>query len=217
MFVKVNEINIHYEVFGEGKPIILLHGNGECYKIFDILIEKLKDDYKVYAIDSRCHGKSDNPKEISYDLMCDDVIGFIKELNIEKPILYGFSDGGIIGLLIALKEPDLLSNLIISGANLNPKACSKLDYALGKIIYCITGSKLFRMMLKEPDIKPEELSKITIPVHVLAGEKDIILREHTELIASSIPNSTIEIIPKENHGSYIVHSDKLYKIIEKYL
>ena len=217
MFVKVNGINIHYEVFGEGKPIILLHGNGECYKIFDVLIDKLKANYKVYAIDSRCHGDSDKTKEITYDLMCDDTIGFIKELNIEKPILYGFSDGGIIGLLIAMKEPELLSNLIISGANLNPKACIKIDYILGKIIYCITGSKLFRLMLTEPNIEPEELSKIIIPVHVLAGEKDIIKKEHTELIANSIKNSTHEIIPKENHGSYIVHSDKIYGIIEKYL
>ena len=217
MLVNVNGVNIHYEMYGEGKPIILLHGNGECYKIFDKLIEKLKDNYKVYAIDSRCHGESDNPKEISYDLMCDDTIEFIKALKIEKPIFYGFSDGGIIGILIAMKEPDLLSNLIISGANLNPKACSKFDYLLGKIIYCITGSKLFRMMLKEPNINPEELSKITIPVHVLAGEKDIVLKEHTELIANSIPNSTIEIISGENHGSYIVHSDKLYGILKKYL
>lgn len=116
-----------------------------------------------------------------------------------------------------MKEPDLLSNLIISGANLNPKACVKIDYIIGKIIYFITRSKLFKLMLNEPNIEPIELSKITIPVHVLAGEKDIIKKEHTKLIADSIPNSTLEIIPKESHGSYIVHSDKLYGIIEKYL
>jgi len=217
MFVKVNEINIHYETFGEGKPIILLHGNGECYKIFDILIEKLKSSYKVYAIDSRCHGESDNPKEITYDLMCDDIIKLIKELNIEKPIFYGFSDGGIIGLLIALKEPDLLSNLIISGAQLNPNACKIMDLIITKAMYYLTRKKLFRLMVKEPNIKPEELSKITIPVHVIAGEKDVIKKEHTELISKSIPNSTLEIIPGENHGSYIIHSEKLYGILKKYL
>lgn len=217
MFAKVNGINIHYEEYGEGKPIILLHGNGECYKIFNVLIEKLRSCYKVYAIDSRCHGESDNPKEITYDLMCDDIIQFIKELNIEKPIFYGFSDGGIIGLLIAMKEPDLLSKLIISGAQLNPDAVKTMDLIITKALYYLTGKKLFRLMAKEPNIKPEELSKIKIPVHVLAGEKDVIKKEHTELIANSISNSTLEIIPGENHGSYIIHSEKLYGIMEKYL
>lgn len=107
MEIKVNNINIYYEEYGSGQPIILLHGNQETHEIFDKLINKLKDNYKVYSIDSRCHEKSENPKEISYNLMCDDVIQFMKALNIEKPILYGFSDGGIIGILVAIKEPNL--------------------------------------------------------------------------------------------------------------
>ena len=73
------------------------------------------------------------------------------------------------------------------------------------------------MMLDEPNIQLEDLQKITIPVHVLAGEKDVIKLEHTKLIADNIKNSTIEIIPKENHGSYIIHSDKLYEIMKKYI
>lgn len=217
MFVNVNGIKIHYEVFGEGKPIILLHGNGECYKIFDMLIDKLKDNYKVYALDSRCHGESDNPKEITYDLMCDDTIEFIKKLNIEKPIFYGFSDGGIVGLLIAMKEPELLSNLIISGAQLNPNACITSDLIITKLLYFITRKKLIRLMVKEPNINPEDLTNIEIPVHVIAGENDVIKRSHTELIAKSIPNSTLEIVQGEDHGSYIIHSGKLYDIIKKYL
>ena len=111
MLINVNNININYETYGHGNPIILLHGNPiillhgnqESHEIFDKLIDKLKEDYKVYAIDSRCHGKSEDTKEISYNLMCNDVIQIIKKLNIVKPILYGFSDGGIIGILVAIK------------------------------------------------------------------------------------------------------------------
>lgn len=73
------------------------------------------------------------------------------------------------------------------------------------------------MMLDEPNISMEELQRIIIPVHVLAGEKDVIKLEHTKLIADNIKNSTLEIIPKENHGSYIIHSEKLYEIIKKYV
>ena len=121
MKVKVNDIVLNYDVVGSGYPIILLHGNGENYTIFNKLIDKLKEDYTVYAVDSRCHGESDDTEEVSYNLMAEDIIAFIKELNIENPMLYGFSDGGIVGLLVAIKEPELLSKLIVSGVNINPK------------------------------------------------------------------------------------------------
>ena len=217
MNIKVNDIELYYEKYGRGKPIILIHGNQETHEIFDKLIEKLKSNYEIYAIDSRCHGKSENPKEISYDLMSDDIIQFIKKLNIEKPILYGFSDGGIVGVLVAIKEPDLLSNLIISGANITPDVFTVFDLVLTKLIYFFTKSKYIKMMLDEPNIPIEDLQKITIPVHVLAGEKDVIKLEHTKLIADNIQNSTLEIIKNENHGSYIIHSEKLYEIIKKYI
>lgn len=217
MKILVNNVNLYYEEYGNGQPIILLHGNQETHEIFDKLIDKLKDNYKVYAIDSRCHGKSENPIDISYDLMCDDIIDFIKKLNIEKPILYGFSDGGIVGLLIAIKEPNLLSNLIISGANITPDVLTFFDNMITKLFYFFTRSKYIKMMLDEPNIPLRDLKKINIPVHVLAGEKDVIKYEHIKLIADNISNSTLEIIKNENHGSYIIHSDKLYEIIKKYI
>ena len=217
MEVLVNNVKLYYEEYGVGKPIILLHGNQETHEIFDKLIDRLKTNYKVYAIDSRCHGKSENPVDISYDLMCDDIVEFIKKLNINKPLLYGFSDGGIIGLLIAIKEPMLLSKLIISGANTTPDILSIPFKLFTNLIYFFTRSKYIKMMLNEPHIKTEELKSIRIPVHVLAGEKDIVKYEHTKYIADNIENSTLEIIKKENHGSYIVHSEKIYEIIKNYL
>lgn len=217
MNINVNGVNLYYEVYGEGKPIILLHGNSETHEIFDKLIDKLKENYKVYAIDSRCHGKSEDTLVISYKLMRDDIIEFIEKLEINKPILYGFSDGGIVGLLIAIEEPNLLSKLIVSGANINPKGVKDYIYVLAKL-YCIfKKDKLIKMMLKEPDIKLEELNKIKTPTVVLAGRKDLIKQKHTKLMADNIPNCTLEIIEKENHGSYIVHSEKIYEILKKYI
>lgn len=217
MNINVNDVNIFYEEYGKGQPIILLHGNSETHEIFDKLIEQLKENYKIYAIDSRCHGKSENTNEISYDLMSDDIISFIKVLKIEKPILYGFSDGGIIGILVAIKEPDILSKLIVSGANINPDGMKKTMLIISKIVYFVTKNKLFRMMVKEPNIFIEELNKIKVPTIVIAGQKDVIKREHTEMIAKNIPNSILDIIPNENHGSYIIHSEKLINILKKYI
>lgn len=217
MKILVNNVNLYYEVYGEGKPIILLHGNSETHEIFDKLIDKLKESYKVYAIDSRCHGKSEDPIDISYDIMSNDIIQFIKKLSIENPILYGFSDGGIVGLLVAIKEPNLLSKLIVSGANVTPDGIKKSDYILSKVMYFFTRNKLFKMMLNEPNITSEELKKINVPTIILTGEKDIIKYQHTKYIANNISNSSLDIINNEKHGSYVVHSDKLYGIIKKYL
>lgn len=217
MFIKVNNVNLYYETYGEGNPIILVHGNSETHQIFDKLIDKLKDNFKVYAVDSRCHGESENTCEISYDLMSEDMIQFIKKLNINKPIFYGFSDGGIIGLLIAIKEPKLLSKLIISGANINPDGMSKTMLVFAKTVYFFTRNKLFKMMIKEPNISTTDLEKIEIPTYILAGEKDVIKEEHTKLISKHIKNSTLEIIPKEDHGSYIIHSEKIFNIVKKYI
>lgn len=149
--------------------------------------------------------------------MAVDMIEFIKKLKIDKPIVYGFSDGGIIGLLVAIKQPKLLSKLIISGANLNPNGMSRSMLIISKIGYFITRNKLFKMMIKEPNISRKDLEKIEIPTYVLAGEKDVIMEEHTRLIAENIKNSKLEIIPKENHYSYVVHSEKIYDIIKKYI
>lgn len=184
MEVLVNNVKLYYEEYGVGKPIILLHGNQETHEILDKLIDRLKTNYKVYAIDSRC---------------------------------YSFSDGGIIGLLIAIKEPMLLSKLIISGANTTPDILSIPFKLFTNLIYFFTRSKYIKMMLNEPNIKTEELKNIRIPVYVLAGEKDIVKYEHTKYIDDNIENSTLEIIKKENHGSYIVNNEKIYEIIKNYL
>jgi pimeloyl-ACP methyl ester carboxylesterase len=117
----LQDITLYYEKTGQGKPIILLHGNGENHKIFDELVLQLSREYTVYAIDSRGHGKSSKTKSLDYYRMAEDIAGFIKLLNIEKPILYGFSDGGILGLIIGFRYPQLLSKLIISGANIRPE------------------------------------------------------------------------------------------------
>jgi pimeloyl-ACP methyl ester carboxylesterase len=217
MNIIVNNVNIYYEVYGNGDPIILLHGNNENIKIFDKLIDKLKDSHEVYAIDTRCHGKSQKVKEISYDLIAADVIQFIKALNINNPILYGFSDGGIVGILIAIKEKHLLSKIIVSGANITPDGIEDKVYKFSKFCYTIFRDKKIKMMLYEPNITKEELASIDIPVVILAGENDAIKSEHTEFIHKNIKDSKLEIIKNENHGSYIIHSDKIYEIIKKYI
>lgn len=213
MFQKVHDITLYYEKSGQGKPIILLHGNGESHKIFNKLVPMLSDRYTVYAIDSRGHGKSSRVKELDYVLMADDIEAIIRTLKIEKPILYGFSDGGILGLLIASRYPELLSKLIISGANLKPEGIKPKYIRIFRFIYAITRSSKYKLMLTQPMISDEELHKIKVDTLVLAGSDDMIDEEHTRHIAECIPNSTLQIVPGEDHMSYVLDNKKLYQII----
>jgi len=217
MYIHINRQILFYEKTGDGQPLLLLHGNGEDHTIFDVLAPLLAQTHAVYAIDSRGHGASNPTEEYSYPGMAEDIAQLITFLEIKSPILYGFSDGGIIGLLLALHYPGLIERLIISGANLNPRGMKHAFLHKIKQHYKQSGNPLDRMMLEEPDIKPSSLAQIRIPVLVLAGEHDIIKPAHTKLIAAKLPHAQLQIVPGEDHGSYIIHSDKLYPYIRDFI
>ncbi|MBE5995504.1 MAG: alpha/beta hydrolase, partial [Paenibacillaceae bacterium] len=125
MFITVNGIRLHYEVSGKGPAVILVHGNGEDHRIFKETADLLVKDYTVYALDSRGHGKSSGKENISYDKMAKDVAEFIRLLELDRPIYCGFSDGGIIGLVAAVKYPRLFSRMVICGANAYPEGMKR--------------------------------------------------------------------------------------------
>lgn len=139
--IQVNNINFFYTCTGSGEPLIMLHGNGEDHTIFDEAAEVLSKHFTVYAIDTRDHGQSDKVAELHYDDMAEDIRMFIEKLNLKKPIIYGFSDGGIVALLVAIKYPELLSRVIGSGVNVNPDGLVKGWHFIFKLIYFIVHSQ----------------------------------------------------------------------------
>ena len=217
MFIQLNGQILYYEKEGEGPPFILDHGNGETHEIFDVLIPKLATEYTVYAVDTRGHGQSATPKEYHYAEMAEDMAEFIDGLSLHKPVFYGFSDGGIIGLLLASKYPDKISRLMVSGANLSPRDLKRWAIRWTKKDYRKSKSPLAELLLKEPDIPTDQLQFISVPTLVLAGAKDMIKKSATKKIAKHIPNATLKILEGEDHGSYVVHSEKLYPLIQDFL
>ena len=216
--VAVNGVTLHYEAVGEGRPVVLVHGNGEDHHLFDVEIDQLvKAGYRVYAPDSRGHGANEPLQEYHYADMAEDMYQFIRAMNLDKPAFYGFSDGGIIGLLLIITHPGCLGALAISGTNLSPAG---LIPSFVKECTAINEEKndpLITLMLTEPHIDPEELKKITIPVLVTAGENDLILPSETEKIADLIPNSSLIILEGEDHGSYIVNSEMMGELLIDFL
>lgn len=213
MKCRVNNLDLYYEKAGAGQSLILLHGNGETHGIFDKAIPLLAEHFTVYALDSRGHGQSDAPAVYHYEDMAEDVKCFIEALGPERPILYGFSDGGIIGLLLAAAYPQLLSRMVISGANIVPEGIRTGWLKLFQAINAIVKEPKMDMMLREPQITADMLERTTIPTTVLAGSRDMVKRSHTEYIAAHIPRSTLHILPGEGHGSYILHSTKIARLI----
>lgn len=209
MFAHVNGVDLYYEVTGSGRPLIMTHCNSMDHKIFKKAVRLLETRFTVYCLDSRSHGKSTKVKILHYTDMAEDVYCFIRELGLEKPAFYGFSDGGIIGLYLASAHPDLLSQLVVSGASLNPDSTKALPMTFFKLWSHVDRSDKMQIMMREPDITDDMLHKITVPVFVTVGSKDFIRPSHTAHLVAELPTSTLRVFPGEGHMSYIVRSTKI--------
>ena len=216
--VNVNGVTLHYAVAGVGRPIVLVHGNGEDHDLFDVQIGQLAAaGFQVYAPDSRGHGANEPLKEYHYADMAEDIFQFIQAMKLEKPALYGHSDGGIIALLLELKHPGTLSVMAISGTNLSP------DGIIPSFIDEFTKfneknpDPLITLMLTEPDIDPNALENITIPVLVTVGDDDLILRSQTDQIVSHLPDATLVVVEGADHGSYIAGSTIMGELLIDFL
>lgn len=211
--IEINGVLICYEETGAGQPVILLHGNGGSRHTFDGLIERLSAAYTVYAPDSRGHGQSGKNGPLSYEQLASDTAAFIRALSLKKPMLYGFSDGGIVGLLVASGWPELLSKLAVSGANSSPAGLKARSLVAYRLLYAATRKARIGMMLHGPALTGESLARITAPTLVLAGGKDVIREEDTRFIASHIPGAELKILPGESHGSYVHDAEKLAALL----
>lgn len=230
-YFRIHNANIYYRIYGTGeRTLFFLHGNGEDWTCFKKQIEFFAGDYKVVTMDSRGHGHSGiSEKPLTIKQIAQDAAALIMKLHLEHVTLVGFSDGANIVLEMALNSTFPYERLILGGANLNPKGV-KMRYQLPTILshaFCESAARFYPklqrkadilgLMTHEPNIRPERLNKITIPALVMAGEHDMIKEKHTKLIAASLPNSTLAIIPRANHFIFDGWADKVNHIMERFL
>ena len=200
-------ISLHFVEKGRGKPLILLHGNGEDGSYFKHQIDCFSADYRVIAIDTRGHGQSPRgEKPFTIVQFAEDLHDFMDENGIDQAILLGFSDGGNIALTFALKYPERVERMIVDGANLFPSGVKPLyqwpieiGYRIAKMFAkksekAKQNAEMLGLMVNEPHIDPVELARLTMPVLVVAGTKDMIKDKHTRLIYKSLPNARLSII-----------------------
>jgi pimeloyl-ACP methyl ester carboxylesterase len=217
----INGIDIYYEVYGEGEPVLLLHGelaNGDHW--VNVIPALTDAGYQAIVMDSRGHGRSSfDETPISYEVMASDVLGLMDHLGIDKADLVGWSDGGIIGLEIALTHPERLNKVVAYGANFDPTGV-RLDIGTNDYFnaYIERASEEYQelspaperwdeflanisnMWATEPNYTEEQLRSITTPILILDGAKEeAIDLNQTKLMALLIPEAELEIMPDTGH------------------
>ena len=203
----MTDIQLHYIEQGQGQPLVLLHGNGENCNYFEHQISYFSRYYRVIAIDTRGHGKSPRgEKPFSIKQFSEDLKDCLNAMNIAKTMLLGFSDGGNIALEFALRYPERVEKLVLNSANLFPSGVKaiyqwpiEVGYRMAKLFAkksekARQNAEMLGLMVNEPHIDPTELSRLTMPVLVVAGTKDMIKEPHTRLIYKSLPNAQLNII-----------------------
>ena len=201
------DIKLHYTESGQGYPLILLHGNSESGEVFVHQIEYFSKHYRVIAVDTRGHGKSPRgAAPFTIRQFADDLNDFMIEMKIDKAHLLGFSDGGNIGLVFAMKYPEKVDKLIVSGVNLDTSGIKfvyqsviELSYKFVRLMAKKSESakrnfEFLGLMVNDPNIKIEDLRKIKAPTLVMAGTKDMVKEKHSQLIKNTIPNASLVII-----------------------
>ncbi|MBQ3177870.1 MAG: alpha/beta hydrolase [Clostridia bacterium] len=204
-------IKLAYTEAGEGTPLVLLHGNGESKEYFAGQMEAFAARYHVYAVDTRGHGQSPRGEApFTLTQFACDLEQFRIAHGIETMHLLGFSDGGNIAMLYALAHPERVEKLILNGANLDPSGVKRsvqwpveLGYRIatwfaGRDPKARANAEMLGLMVNEPHIAAADLAKLTMPVLVIAGTKDMIRDDHTRAIAAALPDGTLAILPGDH-------------------
>ncbi len=203
------DIELHYEEAGSADafPLILLHGNGESGAYFKNQIPYFSGRFRVIALDTRGHGRSPRgAAPFSIKQFAEDLNEFMEEKGIACAAVLGFSDGANIAMEFALKHGEKLKALILNGGNLNTTGVKRkvqipieIGYRMakrfaGKSPEAAANAEMLSLMVGQPNIAPEELSRITVPTLVICGTNDMIKDSHSRLIAQSIPNASFSVI-----------------------
>lgn len=223
------DIKNYYVEAGNGFPLILLHGNGEDHSYFEHQIGHFYKKYRVIAVDTRGHGQT--PRGIAPFTIAqfvEDLKYFFDELGIEKANILGFSDGGNIAIMFAMKYPEYVENLILNGANLDPKGIKTmvhipivLRYQMARLRASSSDDakekmELLGLMVKEPHLTPRDLKNIKARTLVVAGTDDMIKEGHTEMIFRSIENAQIVLISGD-HFVANKNPEEFNRVVEEFL
>ncbi len=216
----VNDIKMYYAEYGEGEPILFIHGGLGSADVWGYQVAEFAKDHRVIVADSRGHGRSTRSKQpFGYDLMTSDYVALLDYLKLDKVTLIGWSDGGIIGIDMAMKNPEKLTRVIAQAANVTADGTKGdvLDNQVfkeyiraagvvyGKLSPTPNGYRAFfddmvAMWTSQPAWTADDLGRIKVPVTLAIGDHDEAVKfDHTEMMAKQIPGSNLVILKDASH------------------
>lgn len=225
-YAEVNGLKMYYEIYGQGKPLVLIHGGGSTIQTtFEKVIPLLAQNRKVIAVELQAHGRtSDRNADLSFEQDADDVAALLKNLHIDKADFLGFSNGGTTTLQIAIRHPEIVGKIILGSALAKRNGVpdwfwgfmqqaklenmpEQLKEGYRRVAADTNGLQIMhdrdaKRMLHFKDIPDEQLKSIKAPTLIIIGDKDVITPEHAIELHQLISNSELAIIPG-GHGEYI--------------
>jgi len=221
---QVNGIKIHYALYGHGSPVVFLHGGLANADYWGNQVRAVAPHHTVILVDSRGHGRSTrDDRPYGYDLMADDVVALLDVLKIRKADIVGWSDGGILGLDLALRHKDRVGKVfafaantvtagVVEGVEKNPTFAAyiaRAGHEYEKLSatpkqYDAFVDQISKMWAEQPNWTDAELKTIDTPVLVVDGDHDeAIKRPHTEYIAATVPRAGLLILPNVSHFAFL--------------
>lgn len=234
----VNDIEIYYAIYGEGEPVLLIHGGLGHADVWGFQIPALAEKHKVIVADSRGHGRSTRSDQpYGYALMADDYLALLDHLKIDKTALVGWSDGAIIGLDIAIRHPERLSKLFAFGANYTPEGLkpSIADDPVFNAVIARSGedyarlsptpgefdafvAQISEMWATQPNYTQDQLRAITVPTVIFDGDHDEAIEPaHTEEMAKLIPGAKLVIMKDASHFAAWQNPDEFNATVLEFL
>lgn len=224
-YADVNGLHMYYEITGAGPPLLAMAGGTQSLEMFSDDIELLSKSFTVLAPEQMGHGRTADATDRAFDYhdMAEATYALLVHLEIESTLIYGFSDGGILGLDLAIHHPERVQRLAVSGTNFHVDG---LEPSLREWIQGATGEtwpenlrvsyeglspdgpshwhdvieRIKQMWVSQPDYAAEALAQITAPTLVISGDHDVVTLEHTVALFRAIPNAQLCVVPNEGHG-----------------
>ncbi|WP_438749682.1 alpha/beta fold hydrolase [Pararhizobium sp. O133] len=234
----VNGIDMYYAVYGAGPAVLLIHGGLGYADVWGAQVADLSKDHTVILAESRGHGRSTrNADPYSYDLMSSDYLALLDYLKVDKTAIVGWSDGGIIGLDIAIHHPERLTKLFAHAANSktdgviptvmeNKTFAAYIEHA-GEVYKKISPTpteydafvtQISNMWATQPNWSDDDLKKITTPTAIVLGDHDeAISREHTDYLAKTIPGAQLIILKDASHFAMLQNPDGYNKAVREFI
>ncbi len=231
----VNGIRLYYETYGAGPAalLVVLHGNGGNLAAMRHQIDFFRTTRQVIAIDSRGHGRSEmGATPLTYEKIADDVAALLAQLHAAPADILGWSDGGIVALQLALRHPQRVRRIALSGANLDVAALKPEDLASMRAELTDVRAKLAAgdrtphllqleqhlvLMVDQTPITRADLVRITCPALVVAGERDMIPEPSTRAIAAGLPHAQLHIFPDATHGALQEIPAEFNRVVAEFL